>query len=156
MIDDGFDDLACHDMPRVPESIVREHARTPAPAQDAADYVFEHTNAEEGVVDRNDPHAQKRAKVPLVQGCLNRFPLALMEVAKVSVFGGTKYNKEPGDMSYLDVVDAAVVYRDAEARHMLKEQVEGPINREDGDLYHKAQKAWNALADLEVFLRGRT
>ncbi|KKL85283.1 hypothetical protein LCGC14_1956270 [marine sediment metagenome] len=95
----------------------------------------------------------KYAKIPVAQGVFAHFPRALREIAKVSVFGAGKHEVPMGDMSYTDVPDAENVYQNAEARHMLAEAIEGPRNYEDGDLLHKAQKAWNALADLEVFLR---
>ena len=100
--------------------------------------------------------AAKYSKVPVVQGVLARFPLALREIAIVSVFGAKKHEVPMGDTGYLDVLDAENVYANAEARHMLAEAIEGPRNLEDGLLLHKAQKAWNALADLEVFLRTQT
>ena len=97
--------------------------------------------------------AAKYKKVPVLQGAIQRFPRALREIAIVSVFGAKKHDNPMGDMTYMDVPDAENVYANAEGRHMLSEAIEGPRNYEDGDLLHKAQKAWNALADLEVFLR---
>ncbi len=98
----------------------------------------------------------KYAKVPVVQGVMARFPRALREIAIVSVFGAKKHEQPVDSMSYLDAFDAKNVYLNAEMRHMLAEATEGPINHEDGNLLHKAQKAWNALADLEVFLNTQT
>lgn len=95
----------------------------------------------------------KYKKIPVFLGVVGRFPRAMREIAKVSVFGAKKHQVAMGDMGYLDVPDAGNLYREAEARHMIAEQIEGPINHADGALYHKAQKAWNALADLETYLR---
>ena len=100
--------------------------------------------------------AAKYDKVPVLRGAIQRFPRALREIAKVSVFGSEKHEQSIGSTSYLDVPGADDIYADAEGRHMLAEAIEGPRNYEDGDLLHKAQKAWNALADLEVFLRNQT
>ena len=99
--------------------------------------------------------AAKYTKTPVALGCILRFPRAMLEVAKVSVYGCNKHKAPMGSMGYIDVPDAENVYREAEGRHFVKEALEGPVNHEDGDLLHKAQKAWNALADLEVFLRNR-
>ncbi len=85
-------------------------------------------------------------------GVLARFPRAIMEIAKVSSYGAMKHQKQMGDMSYLDVPEAEVNYVEAEVRHLLHEAIHGPINDDDAGLIHKAQKAWEALADLEVYL----
>ena len=101
--------------------------------------------------------AAKYTKEPVALGCILCFPRAIQEIAKVSRFGWKKHEiKLPeGNWSYLDVPGANNIYREAEGRHMLAEVIEGPVNAQDSDLFHKAQKAWNALADLEVFLRDR-
>jgi hypothetical protein len=97
--------------------------------------------------------AAKYNKVPIYRGVIWRFPMALREIAEVSVFGAGKHDQPIGSLTYLDVPDAPNVYLEAEQRHVLAEAIEGPVNHEDGGLLHKAQKAWNALADLEVYLR---
>jgi len=99
--------------------------------------------------------AAKYKKEPVALGCILRFPRAMLAIAKVSRFGWQKHEiKLPeGNWDYLDVPGAQNVYAEAEGRHMVKEALEGSINEEDGGMLHKAQKAWNALADLEVFLR---
>jgi uncharacterized protein YecT (DUF1311 family) len=94
----------------------------------------------------------KATKPTVALGCVARFPRAMTEIAKVSAFGSKKHNVPMGSMAYLDMAGAANAFREAELRHVVAEIIEGPINREDGDLLHKAQKAWNALADLEVYL----
>ncbi len=86
------------------------------------------------------------------RGVIARFPRAILEIAKVSRYGATKHEKPMGDTSYLDVPDAEVNYVEAEVRHLLHEAIHGPVNDDDDGLLHKAQKAWEALADLEVFL----
>lgn len=85
-------------------------------------------------------------------GVLARFPRAILEIAKVSKYGTVKHQLPMGDMSYLDVPEASVNYVEAEVRHLLHEAIHGAVNNDDGGLFHKAQKAWEALADLEVFL----
>jgi hypothetical protein len=94
----------------------------------------------------------KATKPAVALGCVARFPRAMIEIAKVSAFGSKKHNVPMGSMSYLNTTGAANAFREAELRHVVAEIIEGPINHDDDDLLHKAQKAWNALADLEVFL----
>jgi hypothetical protein len=96
--------------------------------------------------------AAKTKKLMPVVGVLNRFPRAILEIARVSAWGCAKYKVLDGDLSFLDSPGAATMYSDAEVRHLLAEFLEGPSNSADGNLLHKAQKAWNALADLEVYL----
>lgn len=88
-------------------------------------------------------------------GVVGRFPRSMLEIARVSEYGANKHGRAMTDMSFLNVPDAEHVYAEAEARHMAKEALEGPINAGDDEMLHKAQKAWNALADLEVYLRDR-
>lgn len=97
----------------------------------------------------------KRHKVHAAVECIQKFPRALLEVARVAEWGDRKHNQPLGSKFYLEVPDADTTYLDAEARHMIAEVIEGPINAEDDGMLHKAQKAWSALADLEVFLRNR-
>jgi hypothetical protein len=97
----------------------------------------------------------KYKKPQPLRGTIHRFPRAMLEIAKVSQFGAEKHEVPMGDMGYLHVPDADVVYGEAEMRHILALPIEGAVNHGDGDLFHKAQKAWNALADLEVFLYRR-
>ncbi len=85
-------------------------------------------------------------------GVLARFPRAILEIAKVSKYGTSKHHLAMGDMTYLVVPQADVNYIEAEVRHLLHEAISGPVNAGDGGLLHKAQKAWEALADLEVYL----
>lgn len=101
--------------------------------------------------------AAKYQKDPVWMGVLARFPMALREIARVSAFGTKKHQVPMDDMSYLTVPDAYGVYTDADARHLLGEAIEGPVNLDpkDGGMLHPAQHAWNALARLEVFLRKR-
>lgn len=100
-------------------------------------------------------------KVAFIRGCLQRFPRALLEVAKVSAVGCRKYDLPLDDTDFLDVPDGLGRYTDALGRHLLKEALEGNINIEVGGnlpkegvvTRHDAQVAWNALARLEIKLR---
>lgn len=93
---------------------------------------------------------QNKGKPPVYQGCLAYFPRALLAVAEVSEFGRQKYGADWTTKGWLDVSRGDLM--DADARHMLKEVIEGPVNHEDGSLLHAAQHAWEALAALEVML----
>ena len=96
----------------------------------------------------------KYTKTPVALGCILRFPRAMLEIAKASRFGWEKHKVTlpEENWDYLDMPGAKTAYIEAEGRHMLAEAIEGPINKQDDYLLHKAQKAWNALADLEVYL----
>ena len=79
------------------------------------------------------------------------FPLAMMEIARVTTYGATKhavrgwqtFEPEYG-MNY---------HRSKIGRHLLCLETEGPVNAVDGGLLHAAQVAWNILAYLENYLK---
>ena len=96
-----------------------------------------------------DTTKAKYSKPQPYRGVIARFPRAILALAGVSAFGSKKHKVPMGDMSYITLDGADHLYLEAELRHMLQAAIEGPINHADGDLAHKAQKAWNALADLE-------
>lgn len=87
-------------------------------------------------------------KPKIVQGVLRYFPRAIAAVAGISEFGANKYLWN----GWESVPDGISRYEEAEVRHILKEETEGPGDY-DSLHYHKAHKAWNALASLELFLR---
>ena len=87
-------------------------------------------------------------KSPVMQGVLQYFPRALLEVAKVSQAGAAKYTWK----GWETVSDGPARYGDALARHILLEDIEGIYDRDTG-LLHAAQAAWNALARLELILK---
>jgi hypothetical protein len=80
-------------------------------------------------------------------GLLGDFSLALMAVAEVGTFGAKKYSRG----GWQSVPEGAQRYNDAMWRHLLKEQRED-LDPDSG-LMHKAHRAWNALAELELLLR---
>ena len=87
-------------------------------------------------------------KSPVMQGVLQYFPRALLEVAKVSQAGANKYTWK----GWETVSNGPARYGDALARHILLEDIEGTYDRDTG-LMHAAQAAWNALARLELILK---
>ena len=84
---------------------------------------------------------------PRVDLVLDGFPLALLEVAKVSTFGAGKYSEH----GWLSVPDGVKRYTAAMDRHRLQ----GACTDFDdqSELLHAAHLAWNALARLELMLR---
>lgn len=87
-------------------------------------------------------------KAPIIRGAVKYFPRALAAVARVSLFGATKYTWN----GWESVPDGVNRYSDALGRHLLGEAIDGPTDPETG-LSHAAQVAWNALARLELILR---
>jgi len=71
-----------------------------------------------------------------------QFPLALIEVSKVSTLGIERYGE--GNWKYVEKAR----YVDAAARHSVMRG-----NNPDGGLLHLAHEAWNVLAQLELTLR---
>jgi hypothetical protein len=92
----------------------------------------------------------KSNKLPVYRGVLARFPRAIKELAKTSAFGAEKHQVDITSTTFLELDPD--MYADAGLRHTLDRLIEGDINEADGGLYHRAQKAWNALAELETFL----
>ena len=82
-------------------------------------------------------------KAPLMQGCIQRFPLALEQIARVSDYGRRKYGTYDG---WEQLEDARNRYNDAGGRHTVLEASEGSYDVGDSGLPHAAQHAWNALA----------
>jgi hypothetical protein len=87
-------------------------------------------------------------KLPVTQGAIQYFPLALLEVARLSLLGAEKYSWS----GYLSVSDGYNRYSNALGRHLLREAVE--VYDADTKIEHDIAVAWNALARLEVRLRG--
>jgi len=106
-----------------------------------------------------DPYG-KDAKVPgakfdegkpsVVRGCLHYFPLALLAVAELSSIGAKKYSWR----GWEKVPDGVSRYADALGRHELR--INGDYTNRDPDsgVLEATAVAWNALARLELVLRG--
>jgi hypothetical protein len=91
------------------------------------------------------PGAKLDASKPMLSLLID-FRLALTEVAKVGTFGARKYSR--GGWQHVD--DGVNRYTDAMLRHLL---AASDIDADSG-MIHDAQVAWNALARLELRLRG--
>lgn len=87
-------------------------------------------------------------KSPVLQGLLDYFPRACLEVARVSEIGAKKYSWK----GWEKVLDGPIRYGNALVRHIIAEGIEGPYDKDTG-LLHASQEAWNALARLELILR---
>lgn len=93
-------------------------------------------------------------KVCMWQGLIARFPRACEHVAIISQGGAKKYDWAGWDQ----VPDGEMRYRNAEARHEIKE-AKGEAFDPDHSRYcvvpvlHLGQRVWNLLAALELTLR---
>jgi Domain of unknown function (DUF5664) len=77
------------------------------------------------------------------------FSSALNEIAKVGTHGADKYSRQ----GWLTVENGQERYTDAMWRHLLAHGSGETLDPESG-LSHFAHFAWNALAVLELELRG--
>jgi hypothetical protein len=87
-------------------------------------------------------------KTPVYQGLIDYFPRACMAVADISGFGAAKYDWK----GWESVPNGVARYSNAGFRHVFKEVIEGPYDKDSGML-HKAHAAWNAMAALELYMR---
>ena len=117
--------------------------------EDGENPIIVYSEKDPNGLDSKTPGAKLDAgKSPVMQGCLQYFPRALLEVAKVSLKGAKKYSWK----GWEHVVDGPTRYGNALSRHILAEAIEGPYDSDTKEL-HAAQVAWNALARLELILR---
>jgi hypothetical protein len=93
-------------------------------------------------------------KSPVFQGLLDYFPLACSAVANVSRVGAIKYAWK----GWESVPDGFNRYSNALGRHLLKSGVDETMLDENGNvagIQHEAEAAWNAMARLELLLKGQ-
>ena len=95
----------------------------------------------------NAPGAKLDAGKPDLDLVLGAFAGALLEVGKVGTFGAKKYSED----GWLKVPNGIRRYTSAELRHYFYEADGEKFDVESG-LLHKAHKAWNALAALQLEL----
>lgn len=74
---------------------------------------------------------------------------ALRQVARVATYGAKKYSRG----GWLEVPEGRRRYTNALYRH-LNAEATGELHDPDTQLEHAAHTAWNALARLELLLRG--
>ena len=94
--------------------------------------------------------AEKLEKLQVARCVLQYWPRAIREIAKVSMFGNSKYENEPEQRGFSTF--SPHTFDDAMIRHYLDLCTEGPVNTKDGGVLHRAQIAWNALSALETYL----
>ena len=92
----------------------------------------------------NTPEQRKGA--PVYSGVLKYFPLAIAEVARVSLAGNAQHH--PGKPLHWDR-DTSTDHGDCIVRHQMEA---GELDH-DG-IPHSAKVAWRALAQLEIELEG--
>lgn len=92
-------------------------------------------------------------KAPVFRGFIQYFPRAIKSVSMVSAFGAKKYNVAYEEVSYQKVDEGYGRYSDADARHLIEECI-NPVDA-DSELEHAQMHAWNAMARLEMLLKGR-
>lgn len=88
---------------------------------------------------------QERKEMPVARGVIDYFPLALLEVAKVSFKANQQHN--PGEPMHW-ARGKSTDHADCIARHLMER---GTVDKEDG-LRHAAKLAWRALALLQTEL----
>lgn len=87
-------------------------------------------------------------KSPAMQGLIQYFPRACLQVAELSDVGAQKYSWK----GWEKVEDGPNRYGNALTRHLLYEEIDGELDADTGKL-HAVCVAWNALARLELMLR---
>lgn len=99
-------------------------------------------------LDQHAPGAKLDMGKQMVGMVLEYFSRALLAVSDVGTYGANKYSR--GGWQY--VADGRARYFDAMCRHMLKHSTGEARDQESGFL-HLAHRAWNDLAELELYLR---
>jgi dATP/dGTP diphosphohydrolase, N-terminal len=95
-----------------------------------------------------DYHARKA--IPIVTGLLDYFPLALIEVAKVSVGGNAQHN--PGDELHW-ARDKSMDQMNTAVRHIMERGGCKRLGLDGKDIdgaYHLAKAIWRLAAQLQL------
>lgn len=88
-------------------------------------------------------------KLPLDKVLFTQFPKAIQAIAKCSMYGHYKYKEYDKDMlNFKRVEGGSQTYADAVLRHSLNKSEEDP----ESGLPHVFHKAWNAMAELELWI----
>jgi len=87
-------------------------------------------------------------KLPMDIVICKQFPDALKAIAQCTEYGHQKYIETDEDyQNFRKVPGGSQTYADALLRHSME-----PGNDPESGLPHKYHKAWNALAELELWL----
>jgi hypothetical protein len=100
------------------------------------------------ILNPHTPGVKLDGEKPNLDLVLGDFSRALMEVGKVGTFGAKEYSEH----GWLSVPRAYNRYQSALLRHNFSK--EDSVYDKDSGLLHDAHRAWNALAALELYLRG--
>lgn len=100
--------------------------------------------------DQHAPGAKVDAGKAEYDMVLFSFPDALAKVDAVGKFGAAKYTKG----GFLEVPDGQRRYLNAEVRHIIK-RLRGEEIDPDSQEMHLAHQAWNALAQLQLYIEGK-
>jgi len=100
--------------------------------------------------DAHSPGAKLDAGKAEFDMVLFSFPQALAAVNAIGALGAVKYTKG----GFLEVPDGVRRYLNADMRHKVKHE-SGELNDPDTGHLHLAHAAWNAIARLELYLRGK-
>lgn len=96
--------------------------------------------------------SEERKRRPIVTGVLDYFSAALAEVAFVSWVGNQKHN--PGEPLHWSREKSAD-HVDCEVRHLIDRGGSDEVKLPSGEVVrvrHSAERAWRALADLQLEL----
>lgn len=80
--------------------------------------------------------------------------LGINELAKVSMFGGAKYDETGAPPNWKGASETSQHFN-CSLRHWLK-YMQGELLDDESKCYHLAHAAWNALAELEKILTGNS
>lgn len=123
------------------------------PATAPAGYPTVNQPPKKEVITGKSPDKKQTSGKPDIEIIMRQFPNALAALPWSALYGITKY-EDPDGRNYLsDGPSAAPKYASAEMRHKLK-YLSGEEYADDAHVHHIVSKAWNALAELELMLRG--
>ena len=91
--------------------------------------------------------SQARKNLPIVAGCLDYFPDALLAVAELSVYGNEKHN--PGQPLHWSK-DKSNDHADCAVRHLMERGKWDLTYGETKPVRHSTAAAWRALANLQI------
>lgn len=133
--------------PKVKTTVLKNGYHQIIPSLTAGELI---SSAELLVRDDRNPSRPKDDQDKPIAGALLDFSRALTEISKLATFGAKKYKRS----SWIEVNNGQERYTDAMLRHLLKEVIES--KDPETEIEHDVAVAWNALARLELRLRGNT
>jgi len=91
--------------------------------------------------------SKARKNLPIMAGCMDYFPEALLAVAELSVYGNDKHN--PGQPLHWSK-DKSSDHADCCVRHLMERGKMDYSYGKDKPVRHSAAAAWRALANLQI------